>query len=125
MAMRPWLLAAVVGIAALGALHTPAAQARGYVSISVGGPAHYYGNRHHRPGYAWVPGHWVSTYRGLVWVPGQYVRVHGYRDDRRHDHGGDSDYGTGPFGPNQRVVPRSYYPPGYLSPFEDRRRRGW
>lgn len=143
MALRPLLLAAVVGIAALGAFHTPAAQARGYVSISVGSPAPYYGhqyrNQRHRPGHAWVPAHWVSSYRGRVWVPGQYVRVQGYghgRDRGYGSYGSYGNYGYGGYGdngvrviyrsgPNQRVVPRSYYPPGYLSPRDHRLHRGW
>jgi hypothetical protein len=80
----------VVGIAALGASWSPAAQARGSVSISVGTGSPYYGAgygggygagygggygghdyQQHRPGYVLVPGHWVSTYRGRVWVPAQ------------------------------------------------------
>ena len=135
MALRPLLLAAVFGIAAAGAFHAPAAQARGYVSISVGTPAPYYGNQYrygdrygyqnqrHRAGYVWVPAHWVQTYRGRVWVPGQYVAVRGYRQDRRYGYDGYGGYGNQvihrvPSG----VVPRPYYPPGYLSP---RPPRGW
>jgi len=143
MALRPLLLAAVVGIAALGAFHTPAAQARGYVSISVGSPAPYYRGGYDR-GYqrasqVWVPAHWVATYRGRVWVPGQYVRVQGYGHGRDRGYGSYGNYGNGGYsghgnngvrviyrsGPNQRVVPRSYYPPGYLSPRGHRSHRGW
>lgn len=136
MSLRPLLLSAVVGIAALGALHSPAAQARGYVSISVGAPAPYYGNhganrygQQHRPGYAWVPGHWVHNHRRRAWVPGQYVRVRGYvqgRDPYR-GHGGYRGVDTRVIyraGPG-RVVPRSYYPPGYLAPYDPRPRRSW
>lgn len=137
--MRPLLLAAVVGIAAAGAFQPAAAQARGYVSISVGTPAPYYRNHHHRPGYVWVPGHWVATHRGRVWVPAQYVPAHGHG---RHGHGGYGRYGYDGYGGygygshggarviyrsgmDHRVVPRSYYPPGYLSPYDDRRRPDW
>jgi hypothetical protein len=152
MAMRPLLLAAVVGIAAAGAFQPAAAQSRGYVSISVGTPAPYYRNQYHHPGYAWVPGHWVATYRGRVWVPAQYVRVHGYGygHGRDHGYGGYGGYGDGyrgygygdgyggygygghggarviyRSGLNHRVVPRPYYPPGYLSPYDHRRRPDW
>jgi len=142
MALRPLLLAAVFGIAAAGAFHAPAAQARGYVSISVGTP--YYGNQYrhgdrygnryddryqsqrHRPGYVWVPAHWVQTYHGRVWVPGQYVMVRGYRHDRRYGYDGYGGYGNRVIHrAPRRVVPRPYYPPGYLSPFEDRRPGDW
>ena len=108
MALRPLLLSAVVGIAALGAFHTPAANAAGSVSISIGSGSPYYGrgygggydprygsnhgydqryrtiNRggsyydNHRPGYTFVPGHWAYGQHGRVWVPDQYVRVQGY-----------------------------------------------
>ena len=104
MALRPLLLSFVVGIAALGAFHAPAAEAAGAISISIGGgsPVYggyydpryggnygynqgyrtinrggaYYGN--HRPGYTFVPGHWAYGQRGRVWMPDQYVRVQGY-----------------------------------------------
>ena len=134
MALRPLLLASVVGIAALGFFHAPSAQARGVVSVSVGSPAHYYDQRH-RPGHVWVRGHWVRGHRGRVWVPGQYVRVqgYGYGPGRGYGHGGYGGYDgysrpgvqviyrSGP----GRVVPRNYYPPGYLSPYDNRRPRGW
>ena len=134
MALRPLLLASVVGIAALGVFGAPSAQARGVVSVSVGSPAHYYDQRH-RPGHVWVQGHWVRGHRGRVWVPGQYVRVqgYGYGPGRGYGHGGYDGYdGYGRpgvqviyrSGPG-RVVPRSYYPPGYLSPYDNRRPRGW
>jgi len=71
MALRPLLLSAVVGIAALGAFHTPAAKASGYISINVGtsSPHHRspyrpsYGSSHgvrHDPRYAprYNPGHY-------------------------------------------------------------------
>jgi len=164
MALRPLLLASLVGIAALGALHVPTAQARGTFSISVGTPSPYYrggydrggydrggydrggydrgyasdyhraydrrydrrGDRHHYPDHhrvqqAWVPGHWHHSQRGRVWVPGQYERVRGYADDRRDGYGAQVIYRSAP----GRVVPRSYYPPGYLSPYDNRRPRGW
>ena len=127
MALRPLLLASVVGIAALGVFHTPSAQARGYVSISIGAPApHHYRNQHHRPDQVWVPAHWVSTRRGRVWVPAQYVRAQGYRDGHYRDRYVDQRrHDTRVIYRSSPVVPRSYYPPGYLSPFEQRRRRGW
>lgn len=105
MALRPLLLSAVVGIAALGAFHAPASQASGYISINVGTPAphhrspyrpshgsshgvrhdprygprynpgHYNQGRYHRPGYTFVPGHWAYGQRGRVWVPDQYVQT--------------------------------------------------
>ena len=76
MALRPLLLSAVVGIAALGAFHTPAARAAGSVSITIGSGSPYYGNQ--RPGYTFVPGHWAYGQRGRVWVPDQYVPVRGH-----------------------------------------------
>ena len=107
MALRPLLLSAVVGIAALGAFHTPAAKAAGSVSISIGSGSPYYGGYNrgydprygsnyghnqryrtinrggsyygsYRPGYTFVPGHWAYGQRGRVWVPDQYVPVRGY-----------------------------------------------
>jgi len=108
MALRPLLLSAVVGIAALGAFHTPAARAAGSVSITIGSGSPYYGgynrgydpryvSRHgydqryttinhrggsyygsHHPGYIFVPGHWAYSQRGRVWVPDQYVPVRGH-----------------------------------------------
>ena len=146
--MRPLLLAAVVAIAAAGASPPAAAQERGYLSITVGTPAPYYHPYPHRPGYVWVPGHWQATHLGRVWVPDQYVPLHrhGYRKGR-HGHGrygydgygrygydGYGPYGYGGYGggrviyrsgPDPRVVPRMYYPPGYLSPYDQRRRPDW
>ena len=77
MTLRPLLLSAVIGLACAAALHTPAAaaQARGYVSINIGHPPPRYEHYAHRPGYAWVPGRWVSTGYRHVWQPGHYVRV--------------------------------------------------
>ena len=115
MALRPLLFSAVVGIAAaLGVSYSPAAQAEGSFSVRIGSPAPYYGShygdgrydgrydrrydrrdayyggygRHHRPGYALVPGHWAHTHRGRIWVPAQYVRMqghYGYRPTHRLD----------------------------------------
>lgn len=60
MALRPLLLSVVIGIAALGAFHAPAAEASGYISINVGtsgpnyrAPYSYgnYGVRHDPRGY--------------------------------------------------------------------------
>lgn len=137
MALRPLLLSAVVGLAALGAFHSAAAQARGSVSITVGTPAPYYRGdygRGHRPGYLWVPAHWVSTYRGRVWVQGQYVRAQGYGYDRGYDRG----YGYGPrviyrAAPSLRPLPGGFYyqrggedyPPEYYPPRDDRPYRDW
>lgn len=135
MALRPLLLSAVVGLAALGAFHAPAAQARGYVSIGVGTPAPYYAGgygRGHRVGSVWVPGHWISTYRGRVWVQGQYVRARGYGHDRGYDRGYGYDpraiYRSGP-----RPLPGGFYyqrggnhdPRGYYPPRDNRPHRGW
>lgn len=122
MALRPLLFSALVGIAALGTFHTPAAQARGYVSISVGTPAPYYrgnyGRGYQRPGYALVPGYWASTYRGRVWVPARHGQVRaGYGQNR------GSRYGYGPgyrSVPVYRPAPRGYYPPRHHRPH-----RGW
>lgn len=131
MALRPLLLSLVVGIAALGASWSPAAQARGYVSVSVGTGSPYHGsgygggygdgygggyrrghNYHqHRPGYVLVPGHWAATYRGRIWVPAQYVRAHG--PGRGHG------YGYGP-----RPIYRDPYPRGH-DPRYDGGYRGW
>lgn len=141
MALRPLFLSAVVGLAAVGALHVPAAQARGYVSIRIGTPAPYYrggyaggyrGGYDRGPGavYAWVPAHWVATYRGRVWVPGRYLPVRGYGDDRGYGHG----YGYDPRviyrpEPGLRPLPGGFYyqrggedtPPGSYLP----RVSGW
>ena len=38
MALRPLLLSAVIGLATVFAFHSPAAEARGYVSVSIGHP---------------------------------------------------------------------------------------
>lgn len=135
MALRPLLLAMVVGIAAAGAFHTSAAQARGYVNISVGTPAPYYGGGYggdyrdryqggHRAGLVWVPAHWVSTYRGRVWVHGQYVRAQGYGHDRGYGYGPRVIYRPAPI----RPLPGGFYhqrggsyPGGHHPP----RGRGW
>ncbi len=155
MALRPLLLASLVGLAALGALHTPTAQARGTISVSIGTSSPYYRGGYDRGGYdrggydrggynrgyasdyhrgydrhyrnhsrvqqVWVPGHWHRSQRGRVWVPGQYERDRGYANDRRDGYGTQVIYRSAP----GRVMPRSYYPPGYLSPFDSRRPRGW
>lgn len=149
MALRPLLLASLVGIAALGAFHVPTAQARGSLSVTIGTPSPYYRdgynrgyvndyNRgydrrfdrrvdrrhqrdHRRAQQVWVPGHWHRSQRGRVWVPGQYERARGYTNNRRDGRGTRVIYRS----TSTRVTPRSYYPAGYLSPFEQRRRRGW
>lgn len=169
MALRSFLLSAVVGVAALGAFHSPAAQAGGSVSISVGTPHHgggyygragtphhggghygggygggYYGDgpyngdyrggydRGHRAGAVWVPGHWVSTYRGRVFVQGQYVRApgHGYDDHAYDNHGYDRGYYGQPVYRNAPLQPLpggfyhqrgGNYPGAYYPP----RGRGW
>ena len=143
--MRPLLLAAMVGIAAAGAFQPAAAQERGYLSITVGTPPPYYRHHQHPRGYVWVPGHWQATPHGRVWVPDQYVPLHGYRHGRhgrgrygRYGYDGYGGYGYGDgyggyggariiyrSGPDQRIVPRPYYPPGYLSPYDYRRNPGW
>ncbi|MFD0738516.1 hypothetical protein ACFQZQ_04345 [Lysobacter koreensis] len=118
MALRSLLLAAVVGVAALGTFHSPAAQAEGYLSISVGTPSPYYrgGYGHgHRGDVVWVPAHWVSTYRGRVLVPGRYVRVAGY--GRGHGYGYGPGYGHGGYrggpvyygAPPIRPLPGAFY----------------
>ena len=107
MALRPLLFAAVVGIAALGTFHSPAAQAEGFISISVGTPSPYYrgdaygGNyrRGHRSDVVWVPAHWVSTHRGRVLVPGRYVQARGY--NRGYGYGQDR------YRHNPRVIHRA------------------
>lgn len=108
MAFRPLLLSAVVGMAALGLFHSPAADAQGYLSINIGTPAPYagYGYGHgHRPGYALVPGHYVRTHHGRVWVPAQYVRVQPTRRDYdRYDRRYDRRYLPG-YGYDRRVIP--------------------
>ena len=76
MALRPLLLSAVIGLASVFAFHSPAAEARGYVSVSIGHPPPPRHERYaHRPGYAWVPGRWISTGYRHVWQPGHYVRL--------------------------------------------------
>lgn len=73
MALRPLLLSAVVGIAALGAFHTPVAEAAGSFSVSIGTSPHY--RSQHGPGYG-----------------GRYDNRYDRRYDRRgyghHDRGG-------------------------------------
>ncbi len=161
MALRALLVSAVIGVAALGALLSPAAQAGGSISISVGTPHHgggYYGGRYggyygggygsgydrgyggryyrggyhggghyrddyrggydrgHGAGYVWVPGHWVSTYRGRVFVQGQYVRAQGYGYGYG-DHDGygydDHGYGRGYDRPVYRNAPLQPLPGGF------------
>lgn len=76
MALRPLLLAAVVGIAALGAFHTPAVQAQSYFSVSIGNaPPPRYERVIYRPGYHWVPGRWMSNGRRYFWQQGHHVRL--------------------------------------------------
>lgn len=76
MALRPLLLSAVIGLASVLAVHSPAAEARGYVSVSIGHPPPPRHERYaHRPGYAWVPGRWISTGYRHLWQPGHYVRL--------------------------------------------------
>lgn len=122
MALRPLLLSLVVGIAALGASWSPAAEARGYVSVSVGAGSPYYGAggygggygyQHRRPGYVLVPGHYVSTYRGRIWVPAQYVRARG------PGHGRGYGYGQHPIYRDPYQYQRGY------DPRYDGGRRGW
>lgn len=129
MALRPLLLSAVVGIAALGAFHTPVAEAGGSFSVSIGTSPHY------RSGYgSGYGGHYDGRYGGRYdsrysgrdyrhynrggyrtqyafvpghWAYGHYGRVwvpDQYvpipRHDRRYDHG----YG---YGHDRQVIQRS------------------
>lgn len=76
MALRPLLLSAVVGFAALGAFHIPAAKAAGSVSISIGSGSPYYGSGYYDRGY-----------------DPRYVSNRGYDQRYRTIHRGSSYYG--------------------------------
>ncbi|MDQ3289503.1 MAG: hypothetical protein M3Q42_14885 [Pseudomonadota bacterium] len=100
MALRPLLLSAVVGIAALGGFHTPAAEAAGSFSVSIGTAPHYrsphgagyggrydhrydrrqdsrhggrYYDRYDRGGYAHDP-RYARPRQGYAFVPGHWAR---------------------------------------------------
>lgn len=124
MESRPLLLAAVLGLAAVGAPPSLAAQDRGYVSISIGTSLPYYYDRgYHHPSYFWVQGHWVSSYHGRVWIPGRYVRTNDYYDPgdyrgygRSYYRGGyNSGYNRG-YNRGHRYDPRVYYRSGPMHP---------
>jgi hypothetical protein len=82
MNLRPLLLSAAIGLAALGGtLHTSDAQARGHVAVSVrvAPPPPRYERVVVRPGYVWTPGYWRWNGRRHVWIAGHAVPVrHGY-----------------------------------------------
>ena len=77
MALRPLLLSAVVGIAALGAFHVPAAKAAGSVSISIGSGSPYYGGGYYDRGY-----------------DPRYRSNYGYNQQYRTIHRGSTYYGS-------------------------------
>lgn len=127
MALRPLLLAAAVGIAALGAFHTPAVQAQSFFSVSIGNaPPPRYERVIHRPGYHWVPGHWVSHDRRHFWQQGHHVRLQpGYGYGYGHD---SAYYGPQHYGhPVQvyRTRPGYLRGPGYGRPYYQPRGHGY
>lgn len=73
------ILAPLITVAALGAVATPAAQARGYVAVSVGVPPPP--PRHERvvvrAGYVWAPGYWRWETRrhAYAWRAGYWMRA--------------------------------------------------
>lgn len=75
MAMRPLMLAAMLGVASMAAGHAPQAQARTYVGVDVrvAPPAPRYERVRVRPGYVWTPGYWRWNGRAHYWVGGSYV----------------------------------------------------
>ncbi len=78
MSLHKSLLAALLTVAALGSAALPtAAQARGYVAISVGvrPPPPRYERVIARPGWVWAPGHWRWAPRAqrYVWAPGYWI----------------------------------------------------
>lgn len=92
MAMRTWVVATAIAVAALGAVHAAPAQARGYVDVSVrvAPPPLRYERVQVRRGYVWAPGYWRWNGRQHVWMGGHYVRVrpgYVYVAPRWHRHG--------------------------------------
>jgi hypothetical protein len=90
--LRPLLLSAALGLAALGSVHAPEAQARGYVGIDVrlAPPPPRYERIVVRPGYVWTPGYWRWNGRRHVWVAGYAVPVrrgYVYAPPRWYRHG--------------------------------------
>ncbi|MFQ6309526.1 YXWGXW repeat-containing protein [Lysobacter capsici] len=75
MAMRPLVLAAMMGVASLAGVHAPEAQARTYVGVDVrvAPPPPRYERVRVRPGYVWAPGHWRWDGRRYYWIGGSYV----------------------------------------------------
>ncbi|MEI2429363.1 hypothetical protein RDV84_22245 [Lysobacter yananisis] len=75
MAMRPLMVAAAMGLAALMGAHAPQAQARAYVDVDVrvAPPPPRYERVRVRPGYVWTPGYWRWNGRRHVWIGGSYV----------------------------------------------------
>ena len=69
------VLAALLLAAAATSGVAPAAQARGYVAISVGAPppSPRYERVIVRPGYVWAPGCWRWRDARYVWVPGRWI----------------------------------------------------
>ena len=73
MMLRPLLLSAALGLAALGgSLHSSDAQAQVRVGIGVNlaPPPPRYERVVVRPGYVWAPGYWQMRGRRHVWVAG-------------------------------------------------------
>jgi len=92
MTLRPLLLSAALGLAALGTVHAPEAQARGYVGIDVrvAPPPPRHERVVVRPGYVWAPGYWQWNGRRHVWVRGYSVPVrpgYVYAPPRWYRHG--------------------------------------
>ncbi len=101
MALRPLLLSAVVGIAALGAFHTPVAEAAGSVSFSIGTSPHYR-SQQYGSGYGGrYDGGYNQRYGG---------RYGGRYDDRRYGHHGGGYYQGSPYA---RHRPEYTFVPGH------------
>lgn len=77
MKIHSTLLAPLIAVAALGAVIAPTAEARGYVSVSVGvaPPPPRYERVVVRRGHVWAPGYWrwAPHAQRYVWVRGYWM----------------------------------------------------
>ena len=93
MMLRPLLLSAALGLAALGgSLHSSDAQAqvRVGIGINLAPPPPRHERVILRPGYVWAPGYWQMRGRRHVWVAGHSLPVrrgYAYRPARWYRQG--------------------------------------